>query len=450
MTSRGHEPDRHAFHPARRAVIAGGLVASTLLAGCVKAQSGEGQVTSGPQPGEAAHITVLSQLGDMTALQPVLKRLSGEYTKLHPKTTVTIQFETFDELNKTVPSMLASGSGPDVIDYDANESTIGSLAKASHVIKLDSYAEKYGWDTKLTSSTVSRLTYNGHLYGVGRSSEGVGLFYNADLFKRYGIAPPATYAALMSAAAQLKAKGLIAFAFGNKDQWPSSHFIGAALHSMVPVSTIQSIETLAGNGEWTDPAVVSAISTAVSWVKAGYVTPNFNGVSYEQAKGLFYAGKAGMFIATTSVVPDLQRNMPDVNVQFLPFPMREANSKQQMEGGLGGAWAITRSCKAPAVAADWINFVHFSPEAQSAWLAAGVLPTTVMRTPPDNLSTLVRESLAATQAVQADGRIGYWSGYSSSPLVRDAWASGAQLVLTGQESPEAFAKSLQSALAQAR
>jgi raffinose/stachyose/melibiose transport system substrate-binding protein len=448
MTARARRFDRSEPRAASAPMAA--LVAATLLAGCVKGQSGNGPGTAGPQPGSASSITVLSQLGDTPALQPVLNKLNTVYMKAHPDTKVKIQYLTLDELTKTVPSTLASGSGPDVIDYDANESTIGSLAKANLVIPLDSYANKYGWDSQLTPSTVARLTYNSHLYGVGRSSEGIGLFYNADLFRRYGIAPPETYQAMMSAAAQLKAKGLIGFAFGDKDQWPSSHLIGAAIHSTVPVDTIRSVETLAGDGKWTDPAMVSAMSAAAGWVKAGYVTPNFNGVSFAQAEGEFYAGKAGMFIEGTGVVPDLQTNMAHTDVRFLPFPMRDPNAKQQMEGGLGGAWAITRSSKAPAIAADWINFVHFSAAAQSAWLAAGVLPTTVAKSTPADLSALVKDSFAVTQAAQADNGVGYWSGYASSSLVTDAWNSGAQLVLTGQKSPADFAKSLQSALSQAR
>lgn len=422
-----------------------------LLAGCVSGQSDNATApTAGPQPGGAANITVLSQLGDNPALQPVLNRLNTAYMKAHPKTKVTIQYLTLDELTKTVPSTLASGSGPDVIDYDANESTIGGLAKANLLVPLDTYATSYGWDSKLTPSTVARLTYDGHLYGVGRSSEGVGVFYNADLFHRFAIAPPTTYAALMSAAQQLKARGITPFAFGDKDQWPSSHLIGAAIHSIVPVSTIRSVETLAADGKWTDPAIVSAIAAAVGWVKDGYVTPNFNGVSFAQAEGQFYTGKAGMFIEGTGVVPDIEANMPHTDVRFLPFPMRDPSAKQQMEGGLGGAWAITRSSKAPAVAADWINFVHFSPEAQQAWLAAGVLPTTKSSGNTSGLSVLVKDSLNVTQAAQADGGVGYWTGYASSSLVTDAWNSGAQLVLTGQQSPEAFAGNLQSALDQAR
>lgn len=450
MTSAGRTQHRTGAHRVRSLAVVGFVAVSALLTGCLHGQTGTGSASSGPQPGEASHITVLSQLGDMSALQPVLNRLNAQYMKLHPKTKVTVQYETFDELNKTVPTTLASGSGPDVLDYDANESTLGSLAHRGLVIPLDSYAAKYGWKSKLTPATVSRLSYTGHLDGVGRSSEGVGLFYNADLFAKYGIAPPTTFAAVESAAKQLKARGLTPCAFGNKDQWPSSHFIGAFIHSMVPVNKIQSIETVAGHGRWTDPAVVKAISTAAGFAKSGYVTPDFNGVSYEQAKGAFYAGKAGMFIADTSITPDLQANMRHTKVKFVPFPMHDPNAKQQMEGGLGGAWAITRSSKAPAVAADWINFVHFSPQAQRAWLAAGVLPTTTVKTKPGNVSPLVNETLTATQAVQANGGMGYWSGYSSSSLVSDAWASGAQLALTGKESPQAFAENLQAALDQAR
>jgi raffinose/stachyose/melibiose transport system substrate-binding protein len=444
------------LRPSRRRLrlrtTVGLLVSSALLlAGCVAGQNNSTTApTGGPQPGDAAHITVLSQLGDNAALQPVLNKLNAAYMKAHPKTKVTIQYLTLDELTKTVPSTLASGSGPDVIDYDANESTIGSLAKAHLLVPLDTFAKSYGWDSKLTPSTVSRLTYDGHLSGVGRSSEGVGLFYNADLFHRLGIAPPTTYAALMTAAQHLKTRGVTPFAFGDKDQWPSSHLIGAAIHSMVPVSTIRSVETLAGDGKWTDPAIVSAIATAASWVTDGYVTPNFNGVSFAQAEGQFYTGKAGVFIEGTGVVPDIEANMPHTDVRFLPFPMKNPSAKQQMEGGLGGAWAITSTSKAPAIAADWINFVHFSAQAQQAWLAAGVLPTTVMTSTPSGLSVLVKDSLKVTQAAQADGGVGFWTGYASSPLVTDAWNSGAQLVLSGQQSPQTFANNLQSALDQAR
>ncbi|HZC70245.1 MAG TPA: extracellular solute-binding protein [Jatrophihabitans sp.] len=444
----------HLPGPARPAAALTALVVAGILAlaGCVSGQgsSGTSAPTGGPQPGDSAHLTVLSQLGDNPALQPVLNRLNAAYMKSHPKTKVTIQYLTLDELTKTVPSTLASGSGPDVIDYDANESTIGSLANAHLLVPLDTYANSYGWHAKLTPSTVTRLTYDGHLYGVGRSSEGVGLFYNADLFRRLGIAAPTSYAAMIAAAQQLKSHGVIPFAFGDKDQWPSSHLIGAAIHSMVPVNTIKAVETLAGHGRWTDPAIVSAIATAAGWVKDGYVTPDFNGVSFAQAEGEFYTGKAGMFVEGTGVVPDLEANMAHVDVRFLPFPMKDPSAKQQMEGGLGGAWAITTASNAPAVAADWINFVHFSPEAQRAWLAAGVLPTTSTSSTPSGLSALIKDSLQVTQAAQADGGVGFWTGYASSPLVTDAWNSGAQVVLSGQQSAAAFANNLQDALDQAR
>ena len=142
----------------------------------------------------------------------------------------------------------------------------------------------------------------------------------------------------------------------------------------MPVADLAGIETLAGDGSWTDPAVVDAMDTAVGWAEWGYLTPNYNGVSFDDVAKQFFAGDAGMFVEGTGLTPDILDNMAGTNVRFIPFPMMDSSIPQQAEGGLGGAWAINASSPAPDVAADWLNYVHFSPEAEEAWLEAGVLP----------------------------------------------------------------------------
>ncbi len=425
-----------------------------LLSGCVgnaSAPAANNRLSKGPQPGQAAQLTVLSQFGDNAALQGVLDRLNADYHKKHPEVTVKIQYLTLDDLTKTVPTTLASGSGPDIIDYDANEASLGALAKSHLVLSLDDAATRYSWKSKMSASALARTTYGGKLYGVGRSSEAVGLYYNADLFDRLGIAPPTSYAAFTTAAAALKRAGITPITFGNKDLWPSSHLIGAALHADVPVARIGGFERLSGDGTWSDPAVLSALTTAQSWVRSGWVTPNFNGVSFDDAGKQFYASKAGMFIEGTGVTPDVLQNMPKVNVRFVSFPMIDTKLPQQAEGGVGGAWAISAGSKAPAIAANWIDFIHFSSEAEQAWLQAGVLPTTTYQPPATvDLAPLVRDNLTVVHAAQSGGGIGYWTGYSSSPLVTDAWDSGAQRFLDGSMSAAQFADQLQQALTASR
>lgn len=440
---------RHSEAHAIAAVATVGLVG--LLTGCVGGSDNpSAESDEGPAVGEPANLKVLSQFGDNPALQQVLDRLNASYEQQHPEVNIDIQYLTLDDLTRTVPTMLASGEGPDVIDYDANESTLGDLAKSGLLHSLDDYAEQYGWTSDLPESVADRTTYDGHLYGIGRSSEAVGLFYNDDLFMRYGIAAPDTYESFKAAADELKSHGVTPLAFGNKDQWPSSHLVGAAIHAEVPVDEISRFETLTGDGSWTDPEVEDAMQTAVDWVEAGYMTPDFNGVSFDDAAKDFFAGKAGMFIEGTALTPDILDNMKSTNIRFVPFPMIDDSIPQQAEGGLGGAWAINATSEAPDIAADWLNFIHFSPEAEKAWLEAGVLPTTNYDGEGADVPPLVTDNLAVIQAVQNGGGIGYWTGYSSSPLVIDAWNGGAQQLLDGQLNPDQFAGQVQDALEQAR
>ena len=431
---------RSPFRRPRRALAVAALLSTALIAADSR-RAGAGD--------DAVQLTVLSQFGDNPALQNVLDELNETFESNNPGIDVDIEYLTLDDLTRTVPTALASGEGPDVIDYDANESSLGDLARNGLLASLDDYATSYEWTDRLAESALERTTFDGQLFGIGRSSEAVGLFYNADIFATHGIAAPDTYDAFITAADTLAAAGITPIAFGNQDQWPSSHLIGAALHATVPIETITGIETLGGTGSWSDPAVIAAFDTGAGWAASGYLTPDFNAVSFDDALKSFFAGEAGMFIEGTGVIPDIITNMEGVDVRFVPFPM-QSGEPQQAEGGIGGAWAITASADAPDAAAAWIDFVHFSDDAEAAWFAAGVLPTTNFDGGSVEVDDLVRDSLDVVAAALDGGGIGYWTGYSSSPLVIDAWNGGAQLLLTGELEAVTFAAQLQDALEQAR
>ncbi|TCC61921.1 extracellular solute-binding protein [Kribbella pittospori] len=401
--------------------------------------------------GDKATVTVVSQFGDNAALQPVLKKLSEAYEAKHPEVTVDIQFLSADDEQKTLPTSLASGSGPDIFDYDAAESALGELATNGLVAPLDRYAEKYGWSAKMASSVLDRAKYNDKLYGVPRSSEAVGLFYSTAIFAKHGIAAPTTYPAFVAAADRLKAAGVTPIAFGNKDQWPSSHLIGAALHANTPVETIRSLESLGGSATWHDPSVQASLALAQSWAKKGYLTSNFNGVAFDDAFKSFYTGQAGMFVEGTGVTPDILQNAshPD-DFRFVSFPMVDGALKQQAEGGVGGAWSISESSKAKDIAADWIDFVHFSDTAEATWLKAGVLPTSKYDTSKVDVAPLLQQNVDVVRAAQDGGGIGAWTGYTSSALVTEAWNGAAQQFLGGSRDAAAFATTLDEALTKAR
>lgn len=399
---------------------------------------------------ESASLTVWTQLGDNPAVQGVLDGLNEAFMAQHPNISVEIEHQTFDNLQQTVPTALASGAGPDIIDFDANESTIGALAKTDLVIDLEPYFAEHGWDDQLFPWVKDRLRFGAGPVGVGRSNEVVGIFYNVDLFTELGLAAPDTYEALLAAADGLAEAGIAPIAFANLDQWPASHFLGVALHASIPIEQIGGFERLSASGSWDDPAVAGAVAEAVGWVDAGYALEGFNGLGYDDGNGEFYAGRAGMHITGTWLVGDIAANMADIDVRFIAFPMIDESLPRQAQGGIGGAWAITSSSDSPDAAALWIDFVHFSDEAEAAWVEAGVLPTTNFDMSTADAPQLLKDNFAVLEAASAEGGIGYWLGFTADPIVSDAFTSNSQIVLDGSLSVDEYVSRMQDALDEAR
>lgn len=432
-----------------RALLILALTAATLT-GCVGAAQDDGDGES-LALGDEATLTVVSQFGDTPALQPVLESISAAWEREHPEVSVDIQYLSYDDLQKTLPTTLASGSAPDVFDYDASESTLGVLATNGLVHPLTDYAEQYGWLDALPESVVERATFDDTFYAVPRSSEAIGLFYDEALFAEHGAPAPTDYASFLAAAETLRDAGVVPIAFGNKDQWPSSHLVAAAVHASVPVDEIVAVESLGGDGVYSAPAVQDAFEAARGWVAGGFVTPDFNGVSFDDSVKAFMNGQAGMLIEGTGVTPDLIATLgPESSVRFVPFPMIDPALEQQAAGGAGGSWAISASSPVADIAADWIDFVHFSDEAERLWLEAGVLPTTGYDGAGADVPALLRQNLEVVQAANEGGGIGRWTAFSSSPLVTDAWNGGGQSYLAGDLDVAAFTGSLDAALAEAR
>ena len=399
---------------------------------------------------DTASLTVWTQLGDNPALQGVLDGLNQAFMAQNPNISVEVEHQTFDNLQQTVPTALASGAGPDIIDFDANESTLGALAKTDLVIDLEPYFAQHGWDDQLFPWVRERVRFGAGPVGVGRSNEVVGIYYNADLFAELGLEPPETYGAFLAAADGLAEAGVTPIAFANLDQWPASHFLGVAVHASVPIEKIGGFESLAASGAWDDPAVAAAVAESVSWVDAGYVLDGFNGLGYDDGNAEFYAGRAGMHITGTWLVGDITANMADTDVRFIAFPMIDESLPKQAEGGIGGAWAITSSSDSPDAAALWIDFVHFSEEAEAAWVEAGVLPTTNFDMSTVDAPPLLKDNFAVLEAASAEGGIGYWLGFTAHPIVSDAFTSNSQIVLDGSLSVEDYISRMQDALVEAR
>ena len=122
---------------------------------------------------------------------------------------------------QTVNTALASGTGPDIIFYDAGPGYAGVLANADLLSPLDQYAAQYGWGDKIAAQSLEATSLNGSLYGLPLQVDLIGMYYNKTLLDKEGWQVPQTVEDLKAFCAMAKGERddpPIAFS-DNKQMW---------------------------------------------------------------------------------------------------------------------------------------------------------------------------------------------------------------------------------------
>ncbi len=183
----------------RRFLAVGGGLAALAVAGC---GSNTGRSSSGSSSGGKPTLAQwYHQYGEAGTQQAVEK-----YAKEYGDATVTVQWSPGDYDKKTASALLTDG-GPDVFEY-ANGPTI-DMIKGGQVVDLSDLLGDAKSD--FTPSLISRLTYQGKLYGIPQVTDMQLLVYRKSLLSAAGIQPPQTVDELLAAAKKLttdKVKGL--------------------------------------------------------------------------------------------------------------------------------------------------------------------------------------------------------------------------------------------------
>src|SRR5918993_1261797 len=234
----------------------------------------------------------------------------------HPKYTLELEATEFDEIRKVIQSRLRSEEPPDVFSYDTGPGFGGVLAEAELLRPLEDAYRQRGWG--IYEWAKQRATYNGILYGVPDQVEEIIVYYNKNLMPEV----PKTVEELRKIANELRGRGIIPLAFGNREQYPAGHLFSVAASNVLARQGLDNI--LYGNGRWDVPEVVEAIYLIFrDFVESGYYPRNVNAVTYDEASALFYTGEAAMLPTGTWLVSEIVQAVQDFEVGFFPFPSIE-------------------------------------------------------------------------------------------------------------------------------
>ncbi len=420
---------------ARRRVVATAVLAAgaLLLTSCGDSDSGSS--------GDGKTLKLWHYEGPNSAMGQAWNEAIKEFKAKHPGVKVEFEEKGFEQIQKTAPMVLNSSDAPDVMEYLKGNASAGLLSKQGLLTDLTQEATARGWDKKLSASvrTVSVYDTNGIMgsgkwYGVPNYAEYTMVYYNKDLFKKYGIAEPKTFDELTAAMDKFVQNKITPLANAGAE-YPAQQYLYQLALSKADRAWVDSYQLYKGKTDFHDPAWTYAAETFADWVKKGYIAKTSSSTKAEDAGVSFIQGKSPILFSGSWWYG---RFADEVKFDWGTFLWPDTNLSP---GSGGNMWVVPKGAKNKELAYDFID-ITMSKKIQNLLGNKGGVPVAADAsaiTEPkskeliDNFNTLS----------QRDGLAFYpdWP----VPGFYDVLVSETQKLITGSADPGAYLDALQEA-----
>jgi raffinose/stachyose/melibiose transport system substrate-binding protein len=353
----------------------------------------------------------------------------------HPGVTVHFELHTFEQLQQTAQMVLNSSSAPDLIEINKGAGNAGTFAVDGLLTDMTAEATKRGWDKILSPSVQTTCRYDpatgimgsGNLYGVTDYGEFVMLYFNQDMFTKYGVKVPTTADELYAAADAFLAKGITPFATAGAE-YPAQQIFYMLALSQANRDFVTNYQLLKGI-DFHGPEFTYGATELATWVKKGYVSKSAVSMKAQDMQNDFEAGKNPMLMGGSWLFGGFQ-------TAKLPFKwdMELWPGNKISLGSGGNLWAIPAGSKNKDLAYDFID-ISLSKANQTLMGNAGGLPINADTTQITDPQTQKLNQLFA-QLVASDG-IGFYPDWPVAGYYQDL-VSATQELMNGTKTPSQF------------
>jgi raffinose/stachyose/melibiose transport system substrate-binding protein len=376
-----------------------------------------------------------------------IEALNTAFQDEYPNITIERVSRSFEDLQATLRLAITDDEPPDVVQANNGRADMGAFVQADLLANLDPYLEAYGWAERYPESVLSYSSYTedgvtfgeGSLWGLPQMGEVVGIYYNKALLTDLGLDVPVTWEDLDAAFATANDGGELPLQFGNLEAWPGIHLFGAAQSRYTPADQIRDLGFGRPGAEWTTEENLQAAQILIDWVDAGYVTPDFNGITPDDAWQAFARGEGVFMFGGTWLLADLINAMGD-DVGFTVL-LGAGSDTPVATGGTSLPFAVTAASENADAAAAYIDYIT-SSDAMTVITEEGNLP--IIEASQQQLSApLQEEAFAAWDAVTGgDGLLPYLD--YATPNSYDLLTAQVQALMAGETEPSEFLESLQA------
>lgn len=361
-----------------------------------------------------------------------------EIQKEHPH--IKIEYRSFipTEYDSILMVAMQGGEGPDIITLRGGPGVI-KFAEPGMVERLD---DKLDFSL-FPEGALTQASMDGEVYGVPFALQTYQIYYNREIYEKYGLQEPATWDELISNCQVLQNNGVTPLYFQGREGW------GLSLVQTAIGASILGAEWITGliNGEnaFTDPEFIDSLYKVLELKP--FMQKNFEAASYTDMQMAFPMEAAAMTFAGMWDVKSFDELAPDKEWGMFLVPPIKATDKPYAYAYMDGAYGLNSESKVRDDALKVLEFtttqkfgqmfVEFNQEISPI---AGISAPPELKELQQGLYFVENDALPDIYGVRSVLTFGM-------PDIHTMLGAGMQAILSGEKTPEQLGQELQEGIA---
>ncbi len=362
----------------------------------------------------------------------------------HPDYEVRIERYINEAYKKKLASAAATGNLPDVFATWGGE-TLNEYARLGMVVDLAGMMTENQDMDRFLPAAMTRVTSSGGIWGVPVDNIALALvFYNKEIFSRFGIQVPRTWPELLEVATTLQSEGIIPFALANRSGWPGSMYYMYLVDRLAGPSLFANASNRSLPEGFAAPEFITAWQYIRELSDLEAFPENVNTLDEDvgDSKQLLYDGKAAMSLNGSWLISDIYDEQPDFleKVDFFTFPAIQdgKGDVDNLVGTVGDQYySVSTGSDDPEMAYALIRYL-IDDQAVEQRLSAYVIPPLIGITPQDPLLQRISQLAETAPSIQ------FWYDQSLSPRLAEEHKQICRDVFEGLD-PVAAAQQMEQA-----
>ncbi len=280
-----------------------------------------------------------------------------KFEEQNPGITIKSVGTPGQDFNKAFTAAVTAKQDIDVIEINAqfmrNYSSKGLLKDIT-----DSW-KNMDWRTPIAWEQVKYLAGEDKIYGVPFTINSTAIYYNKDVFSKYKLEVPKTWAEVENMVSVLKADRITPLVYAGAEAWWNPMHFNAFFYQETGNKGLE-INDKFMKGDYS-PEVLGYYEKALQdlrdLVTKGILPEDIQSLKLDQATKLLVDGKAAMYFQGDWFGASIIAAKADGHIGLMEFPVLKEGLKPQNGGSIGGIYSVYAKSKHPEEALKFVEFI---------------------------------------------------------------------------------------------